>query len=136
MSGAVAARSTRVLILAPAGRDAALTRSVLARAGIASAACAKLDELCDALAAGAGAAAVITEEGLAEGSIAGLASWIAEQEPWSYFPFVVLLDRRRSSEDGAEEFAFLKTTANITLLERPVHGATLVSAVKAALRAR
>jgi len=139
MSAVGAARSTHVLILAPAGRDAALTKSVLARAGIASAACADLDELCGALAAGAArrvAAAIITEEGLAEGSIAGLASWIAEQEPWSDFPFVVLLDRRNSSEDGTEEFAFLKTTANITLLERPVHGATLVSAVKAALRAR
>ncbi len=112
---------------------------MLARAGIASAVCANLDELCRALAAGAAqgaAAAIITEEGLVEGSIAGLARWIADQEPWSDLPFVVLLDRRTSSQDGAGEVAFLETTANITLLERPVHGATLVSAVKAALRAR
>src|SRR5438128_370969 len=97
MSAADGPRSPHVLILAPAGRDAALTRSVLARAGIASAACANLDALCGALAAGASrraAAAIITEEGLAEGNIARLALWIAEQEPWSDFPFVVLLDRR------------------------------------------
>jgi PAS domain S-box-containing protein len=139
MSTAGAARSMHVLILAPAGRDAALTQAVLARAGIASAVCANLHELCGALTAGAAhgaAAAIITEEGLIDGDIAGLSGWIANQEPWSDLPFVVLLDRRTSSENRAEEFAFLRTTANITLLERPVHGATLVSAVNAALRAR
>jgi PAS domain S-box-containing protein len=139
MRTAGVARSTHVLILAPAGRDAALTQAVLGHAGIASAVCANLDELCRALMAGAAhgvAAAIITEEGLIEGDVAGLARWIADQDPWSDLPFVVLLDRRTSSADGAEQFAFLRTAANITLLERPVHGATLVSAVKAALRAR
>ncbi len=139
MRTAGVARSTHVLILAPAGRDAALTQAVLGHAGIASAVCANLDELCRALMTGAAhgvAAAIITEEGLIEGDVAGLARWIADQDPWSDLPFVVLLDRRTSSADGAEQFAFLRTAANITLLERPVHGATLVSAVKAALRAR
>ena len=46
----------RVLIFAPVGRTAELARDALARAGLAAAVCATLDELCGALRGGAGAA--------------------------------------------------------------------------------
>ena len=45
----------RVLVLAPTSRDAILTRSILERAGIASAACSSVAQICREVKVGAGA---------------------------------------------------------------------------------
>jgi hypothetical protein len=58
-----AAFRSRALILAPVGRDAALTGSLLDRGGVESVVCSDLHELQRNLVEGAGAA-VITEEAL------------------------------------------------------------------------
>jgi PAS domain S-box-containing protein len=129
------ASSSRVLILAPVGRDAALTRSVLDRAGVESLVCSDLEDLQQNLAEGAGAAA-ITEEALIGRDMSGLVEWIVQQPSWSDFPFVVLLEPGTSAETGGPERGALQQSGNLTLLERPVGTATLVSAVRAALRAR
>ena len=50
-----AAPEFRILIFAPVGRTAELARQTLDRAGLASAVCAGMDELCAALREGAGA---------------------------------------------------------------------------------
>jgi DNA-binding NtrC family response regulator len=128
-------RRGRVLVLAPAGRDAVLTQAVLERAGIPSAICAHLGELCDALADGA-AAALVTEESMVGMDVQRLAAWTAAQEPWSDLPFIVLRSRGSINDDAAHELSFLRTSANITLVERPIGTGTLVSTVTAALRAR
>jgi signal transduction histidine kinase/ActR/RegA family two-component response regulator len=124
----------RVLVLAPAGRDAPLTQAVLARAGVVASTCRDLEQLCDALGNGA-AAALITEEAFIEWDARRLVDWIAAQEPWSDLPFLILLDRGAIAE-GRQDITFLKTSANITLLERPISASALVSTVRAALRAR
>jgi PAS domain S-box-containing protein len=130
-----AAFRSRVLILAPVGRDAALTRSLLNRAGVESLGCSNLDDLRRKLIEGAGAA-VITEEALIGHDINGLVDWVAQQPSWSDFPFVVLLEPGASAEAVGQERDALQRSGNLTLLERPVGEATLVSAVRAALRAR
>jgi PAS domain S-box-containing protein len=135
MSTDEAALRSRVLILAPVGRDAALTRAVLDRAGIDSQVCSNLDELQRNLAEGAGAA-VITEEAVIGRDLSGLVEWIAQQPSWSDFPFIVLLEPGASAEGGGRECDALQWSGNLTLLERPVGTATLVSALRAALRAR
>ena len=132
---AEAALRSRVLILAPVGRDAALTRSVLDRGGVESLVCSSLAELQRNLVEGAGAA-VITEEALIGRVITGLVEWIERQPSWSDFPFIILLEPGASAEGGGVERDALLRTGNLTLLERPVATATLVSAVRAALRAR
>jgi PAS domain S-box-containing protein len=126
---------SRVLILAPVGRDAALTRSLLDRAGVESLGCSNLDDLQRNLAEGAGAA-IVTEEALIGCDISGLVDWVAQQPSWSDFPFVVLLEPGASAEAVGQERDALQWSGNLTLLERPVGEATLVSAVRAALRAR
>jgi signal transduction histidine kinase len=126
---------TRTLILAPAGRDAPLIQAALAQAEISSLACGDLAELCAALDAGAGTA-LVTGEALADADVRPLEAWIAAQPSWSDFPFLVLVDHGNSAFQSWQEFGPLRTSANVTLLERPVHAATLVSAVRAALRAR
>jgi PAS domain S-box-containing protein len=126
---------SRVLILAPVGRDAALTRSVLDSGGVESLVCSDLHELQRNLVAGAGAA-VITEEALIGQDTSGLVEWVANQPPWSDFPFIILLELGASAEACSQERDALQKSGNLTLLERPVGTATLVSAVRAALRAR
>ena len=130
-----AASRSRVLILAPVGRDAALTGSVLDRGGVESVVCSDLHELQRNLVEGAGAA-VITEEALIGQDISGLVEWVAHQPSWSDFPFIVLLEPGASAEACGQERDALQQSGNLTLLERPVGTATLVSAVRAALRAR
>jgi hypothetical protein len=130
-----AAFRSRVLILAPVGRDAALTRSLLNRAGVESLECSNLDDLQRKLIDGS-AAAIITEEALIGHDTSGLVEWVAQQPSWSDFPFVVLLETGASAEAVGQERDALQRSGNLTLLERPVGEATLVSAVRAALRAR
>ena len=58
---------------------------------------------------------------------------LAEQPPWSDLPVLVLT--RRGADSAALDEA-VRTFGNVTLLERPVRGATLLSAVRTAIRAR
>ena len=126
---------SRVLILAPVGRDAVLTGALLDRGGLASIICSDLHELQRNLVEDAGAA-IITEEALIGQDITNLVEWVAHQPSWSDFPFVVLLEPGASAEACSQERDALQQSGNLTLLERPVGTATLVSAVRAALRAR
>jgi len=126
---------TRVLVLAPAGRDAPLIRDVLARAGIVAYLCADMSELCAGLRSGS-AVALIAEEALTEDRLPELLEWTADQPSWSDLPFIILRDRRYSQRDVGRKLVFLQSAASITLLDRPIHSETLISAVKSALRAR
>jgi len=75
----------------------------------------------------------VAEEAVANGGMQALATALSPQEPWSDLP-VLLLTRFRA--DSATVARALETLGNVTLLERPVRPATLVSALRAALKAR
>jgi signal transduction histidine kinase len=130
-----AALRARVLVLAPAGRDAFLTKGVLDRADFVSEICKDLDALVAALGDGGGTA-ILTEEALLDRTMSPLTRWIDQQPSWSDFPFILLLPRGSSTVSAGSERAALARVGNMTLLERPVGTATLVSTVQAALRAR
>jgi two-component system, sensor histidine kinase len=51
----------RVCVLAPTGRDAAVTANVLAEEGLSPGICASIDELCARIAKGSGAAIIAAE---------------------------------------------------------------------------
>ena len=125
------AREQRVLVLAPTGRDAILACQLLSSMKVPSLACSCPDELFREIAAGAGAV-VLADEALQPDTIQGLLEVIAHQLPWSDLPLIVFT-RGESSEQILE---VLVPLGNATLLERPVRLSTLVSTVKAALRAR
>ena len=125
-------REGRVLVLAPTARDAALSRGVLADADVPCEVCPDLDAVCREMEAGAGAA-VVTEEALGGDGETCLSEALGRQPPWSDFPLIVLTGGGADSLAAARA---LETLGNVTLLERPVRVATLVSAVRAALRAR
>ncbi|MGU3663065.1 sensor histidine kinase [Methylobacterium sp. A49B] len=121
-----AARPT--LVFAPLGRDAAIATTILAEEGIEAQTCASLRELVSRL--DTAGCAILTEEALLASNRQGLADWIADQPPWSDFPFILLTQRR--SEAPAHVTGML---GNVSVLERPFHPATLVTAARSALRA-
>ncbi len=125
-------REEAVLILAPTAKDAAISRKILEQAGVDCAPCRDIDDLCAGIDGGAGIA-VLAEEALTHETLDLLRLAIRRQPAWSDFPLLVL------TEEGADSelvLHTLETLGNVTLLERPVRVPALVSAVRAALRAR
>ncbi|WP_075792060.1 ATP-binding protein [Massilia putida] len=127
-------REQRILIVAPQGRDAEVIAGVVARDGVDCDVVANVDALVDAVGHGA-AAAIISEEALSPLALTRVSEWLAKQESWSDFPFVVLLAKRFGSAP-AQLKTTLSTLGNVILLERPLSADTLATAAGSALRAR
>jgi two-component sensor histidine kinase len=124
----------RVLVLAPAGRDAAVTASVLSEEGLSPGICASIDELVERIAKGAGAA-IVAGEALGQAALDLLVRYLRKQPPWSDFPLVLLIGGRNKAVIP-HILETIGTTGSVTLLERPMMREALVSAVRVALRAR
>lgn len=124
----------RVLLLAPTGRDAALLSEALARNAVSAESCPDAGILARAIRAEAGAV-VIAEEALTAQSIRVICEAIDAQPAWSDLPVLVL-----SSSEAAPlneyKLARMAPLGNVTVVERPVRPATLISIVRTALRAR
>jgi signal transduction histidine kinase len=127
--------SERVLLLAPYGRDGALIQKELESAGFSAVVCQSIHELCCLLKAGAGAA-LLADEALSSPSIERLKEQLSNQPAWSDFPLLVMTSGGAATEGSRYRLRLIEPLGNITLLERPLRPATLVSAVQAALRAR
>jgi len=126
---------SRVLLLAPTGRDALLARRVLSEAGIGAHICANLEDLQQGIREGAGAV-LVTEDGLSVTAVAELAEVLANQPTWSNLPVLVFSGGEDKGEAVAPPVRRLVEVADVTLLDRPTRKVTLISAVQAALRAR
>jgi signal transduction histidine kinase len=129
------AGSELVLILAPVGRDAAAAEQQLRAAGLATAVCTGITDLVARLRMGAGVA-IVAEEALAGEPPEPLREWLVEQLPWSDFPLLILTSQQASRRVDAHRLHLLEAFGNVSLLERPLSAVSLLSAVKAALRAR
>jgi signal transduction histidine kinase/CheY-like chemotaxis protein len=121
----------QVLVWTPQGRDAALTVEMLERQGIAARGVKSAEELVSLL--DAAGSAIVAQEALKPGGLACIDAWLRTQPTWSDFPFVVLAQR---FDAGAGPNSAWHSLGNVTVLERPLQGRTLLSAVHAALRAR
>ncbi len=126
---------TQFLILAPTGRDAHLLSETLLGAEIASLVTDNLVALLSALDFGA-AALMIAEEALPARVIEQLAERLGTQEPWSDLPILVLTSGGRANSASSQRADQFKVLGNVTLMERPVRPDTVLSAARAALRAR
>jgi signal transduction histidine kinase/ActR/RegA family two-component response regulator len=124
----------RVLVHAPRGRDAQVVKDVVEprhRVHV----CETPADLLAAMRESA-AAAVVTEEALADVALTqALDKWLAQQPPWSDFPFVVLASRQAGPRP-APAVKLLHALGTVILLERPLNAETLLSAADAAVRAR
>jgi signal transduction histidine kinase/CheY-like chemotaxis protein len=128
-------RDERILILAPTGRDAALTAQVITEAGLVAEVCNSIEELCRKMLLGAGLV-FITGEVLTRAALQCLVEGLAQQPTWADIPILVLTSGGGQSPDNAGTLATLGEAGNVTLIERPVRVTTLISAFRAALRAR
>lgn len=122
----------RFLIVAPAGRDAEVIRQLLASAGLDAVVDDDGELLLKALSDGFAGGAVVTDEALGRIDSVRLSEAIANQPPWSDFPFILLV-RRGGTRTGSKS---IEAVVNATVLERPLHPASLISAARAAARAR
>jgi len=124
----------RILLLALRGRDAEVIDQLLSGAGHHQQICHSLPDLAQQLVQGAGAV-VVTEESLSTDERNPLYQWLERQEPWSDLPFVLLATKRIGKRSSLAK-RMLETLGNFVVLERPIHGETLISAVNSALRVR
>jgi signal transduction histidine kinase len=124
-----------IAILAPSGRDGEMAGRVLSRAGFTPQVCADISELCQAVQGDIGAL-LIAEEALSGRARDTLLAALEVQPSWSDVPVVLLTGEGELSQVLSRALHTVATSANVTLLERPVRVATLVTALRSALRAR
>jgi signal transduction histidine kinase/CheY-like chemotaxis protein len=122
----------RILILTPTGRDSAMLHATLNRSGVATTICPTWGALERDYRVGA-AAMLISEEALDAADAHRLHDLLLEQPAWSDLPVMLLVGR---SGDTSAMHAAAQEIGNVTLLERPMRVAALLSAVEYALRAR
>ena len=124
-----------VLIVAPTGRDAALAARTLQQANIGSVICANVSDLAAHVSDDAGAA-LIEEEALNSPQTPLLLERLRQQPPWSDLPLLILTSGMGGEAASLRILRLFGSAANVTLLERPLGGVTLISAAQTALRAR
>ena len=129
--------SELIALLTPTGRDGPVAVRVLAEAGLDAIACPDMPALCNLVGNGDGIGAVlIAEEALGPRAAGMLLDVLGGQAPWSDVPIVVLTGEGELSRAIPRALEELASHANVTLLERPVRVATIVTVLRSALRAR
>jgi signal transduction histidine kinase/ActR/RegA family two-component response regulator len=109
-----------------------MTGRILKDIGVTCEACRDVPALRVELEKGAGAV-VLTEEMLESAQITALVAYLREQPPWSDLPILLLASGGATSQAGLRA---LNVFRNVTVLERPVRTASLVSVVRTLLRGR
>ena len=127
--------STGALVFAPVGRDAELTRELLRQASIPNVICRSMTELCDIFERDGGGVLLLTEEALDAPAFSRLAALLDAQPSWSDVPVLLFAGGSRS-ELTLREAESLAALRNVTVLERPIGLAVVLSATRAAVRAR
>jgi signal transduction histidine kinase/ActR/RegA family two-component response regulator len=127
--------SELVLILTPTGRDALAAEQQLRAAGLESAVCVDMADFVSRLRAGAGVA-LMAEEAFAGERPEELRGWLDAQPPWSDFPLLILTSQHVSRRLHAHRLELMQVLGNVSLLDRPLSAVSMISAVKAGLRAR
>jgi PAS domain S-box-containing protein len=122
----------RVLLLPATRRDAEVTTALLKREKLLSVRCDNAASLARELDGGVGAI-LMTDDALADPGIDRVLEALGRQPPWSDVPAIVLCGHDQLPKLAA---VAMRTLRNVTVLERPTTSRTLISAVRAALRAR
>ena len=128
--------SLTVRVIAPTGRDAELVVSVLRENGLHAEVRRDLSFL-SSPAGGTIGPLLIAEEALVPPFLQQLSTLVAGQPEWSDHRFRDFDQWRPGNEpESPHELRTLANSGSPVLLERPIRAATLVSSVRAALRAR
>ncbi|MDB5460676.1 MAG: histidine kinase, partial [Caulobacteraceae bacterium] len=122
--------------MAPIGRDGPASVELLRRGGLRAEVCDTVDGLVRELDAGGAGAVFIAEEALFGVAAGPLILWARKQPPWSDLPFVMATSQQNHTAVTLWRQRLIGDLGNVSLLERPVQAITLMSAMRAALRAR
>jgi FixJ family two-component response regulator len=128
-------KSLRALVLAPNGRDAPLTVTLLKDAGFTADICADLPALVGEMERGAGMV-IIADEALQASDMRPLIRFLQAQPPWSDMPIILLTHRGGGPERNPAALRLGDLLGNVSFLERPFHPTTLSSMVHSASRGR
>ncbi len=123
----------RVLLLAPAAREAEPSAAILAEARLECAVCHDAEEFCREQARGAGVV-LVAEGALPPAALEQVVAVVRRQPAWSDLPFLLLTSGGAADPPAASAVA--QALTNTMPLDLPVRPGTLLSAVRAALRAR
>jgi signal transduction histidine kinase len=124
-----------VIVLAPFGKDSPLIEKLLRRSDVQVRVMANASAFVASIPQDAGAA-IVSEEALLDYDISLLAQKLETQPQWSDFPIIVLTGGGMSTDETEIAVRARAPLGNVTLLERPLRAATMVSAVRSALAAR
>jgi two-component system cell cycle sensor histidine kinase/response regulator CckA len=127
-------RGEAVLVFAPTGPDAELIGCILEHSGRTVMVEPTVESLGKYL--GEAGAAVLAEEALLPRTPLCLTEAIKQQPSWSDIPLVVLTSAMGITRPIQPPVETLRSQANVTLLERPVHPVTLATTLDSAIRAR
>ena len=122
-----------VRVIAPTGRDAELVVGVLHQSGLSAEVCEDLSFLRDHEEVGP---LLLAEEALKPQFVQQLSNRIRNQPEWSDLPILILTNGTRDTYEGYRTTYDHMFIGSPILLERPIRAATLISSVRAALRAR
>src|SRR5438445_13317843 len=122
----------RILIVAPAGQDAAALAELLNSMGFHAEICDGCIEACRQIKEAAGAL-LLTEEALAAPHVSDLLGLLEAQPPWSELPIIVLTSGGESRLAKRLRRA-VTVASSVALLEQPVGAATLLHSIQVALR--
>lgn len=124
----------RIIVLATTGADAEIAAGLLAEEGLAAESVGNAFDLAEEIGRGA-AMALVAAEALDERGAAAIRDVLDGQPAWSEFPILIFL---AEAEDPRtlSPFDVFGSRAHVTLIDRPIRVATLVSATRSALRSR
>lgn len=127
--------SERVLILAPLGRDAALTCDILSSNGLSCHVSTDIKDL--VLEAQRGAAAIlVTEEVFTPEAVDALNGVLDQQPDWSDLPVLVLVSGKPERNKKQNIINALGPGRHISILERPTSASSLVAVLHSAVKSR
>jgi signal transduction histidine kinase len=122
-----------VIVVTPNAADGALSVAFLQEHGIDARGCASLRDLLPVLGGDTGCV-VLVEEALADPEVDSFHAALQAQPPWSDLPILLIAGQGSSLTELVQ--GLFPHSGNVTLLQRPIHPVSLVSAVNVALRAR
>lgn len=120
----------RIIIFAPFGQDAALMAQMLSNANLEVACVSDMEAFAKTLTHCA--VGLLTTEGLTPENIRQLQTALQMQPPWSDIPLVLLT----ASIDTAAYRLLAGALGNVTIVQRPLDTASLLTILQTALRAR
>jgi signal transduction histidine kinase/ActR/RegA family two-component response regulator len=128
----VANQERKVLVLPPTRRDGDVTRALLRDVGLDCDVVGNAKMLASQLNTSIGAV-VLTDAAVADPGLSSVMDALGRQPQWSDMPVILL--SKPDMRAPSDKRRFEKLT-NLTVLDRPTSGRTLVSAVEAAIRGR